>query len=180
MSEPTTPTATPKPGPPEPKPADASQGKPDASTDWEAKFTGQQQVNRDLEQKLNDIRDQQKAQTDAIAKAFGIAPEETSDVSALTSQVTSLQEQFAKTTHTNTVLAVANEHGISDKDDLALLMDAKDEQAVRRLAERIAKAGESTPHTPKPDLTQGGKGGSGKDGSPEQQFADFIGNQLGR
>lgn len=171
-------TPAPKPAPPEPKAPDATQGKPDAATDWEAKFTGQQQVNRDLEQKLNDLRDQQKNQTDALAKAFGLAPEETSDVTALTAQVTTLQQQFSQTQHTNTVLAVANEHGISDKDDLALLMDAKDEAAVRRLAGRIAKAGESNTHTPKPDLTQGGKGGSGQGGSPEQQFADFIGNQL--
>lgn len=133
-----------------------------------------------LETQIQELQTAQQKQTDALAKAFGLTSEETSDVSALAAQVTTLQQDFAKTQHTNVVLSVANEHGISDKDDLALLADAKDEAAVRRLAARIAKAGEGNSHTPKPDLTQGGKGGTGQGGDPAQDFANFIGTQLGQ
>jgi septal ring factor EnvC (AmiA/AmiB activator) len=131
-----------------------------------------------LETQIAALQTAQQAQTDALAKAFGLKPEETSDVSALASQVTALQEQFAQTQHDNLVLTVANEHGISDKDDLALLADAKDEAAVRRLAERIAKAGEGTSHIPKPDLTQGGSSAGGAARTPAQEFGDFINRQL--
>lgn len=160
---------------------DAGQGKPDAPVDWETKFTGQQKVNRDLEQKLNDLRDQQKAQNEALAKAFGLAPDETSDVTRLTGQVTELQQQFSATQHQNLVLSVANGHKISDPDDLALLAEVKDETKMRALAARLAEgdAGTSTgaPGTPKPDRTQGA--GAGAPASPAEQFASFITGQLG-
>lgn len=131
-----------------------------------------------LETQIAELQTAQKAQADALAKAFGLKPEETSDTATLAAQVTALQEQFSQTQHQNAVLSVANQHGISDKDDLALLEAAKDEQAMRRLATRLAKANDT--NTPKPDLTQGGKGGNGQGSSPEQDFANFLGAQLGR
>lgn len=177
MADATTTDTTPaKPAATEPKP-DAGQGKPDAPVDWETKFTGQQKVNRDLEQKLNELRDQQKAQNDTLAKAFGMAPDETSDLSRLTSQVTALQEQFTATQQQNLVLSVANEHGISDPEDLALLSEVKDEAKLRGLAQRLAAASTS-PHTPKPDLTQG-RNLPPAPKTPGEEFATFLKGQLG-
>jgi hypothetical protein len=130
-----------------------------------------------LETQIQELQQAQQKQTDALAKAFGLKPEETSE-SKLAEQVTALQVQFTATQHTNVVQSVAIELGISDKDDLALLQSVTDEAAMRTIAARIAKATENTSHTPRPDLTQGGKGGTGQGGSPEQDFATFLG-QMG-
>lgn len=131
-----------------------------------------------LETQVQQLTAAQQAQKDAFAKALGLKPEETSDVTALAGQVTELQKQFQETQHQNTVLLVANAHGITDKDDLALLQSVKDEATMRTLAGRIAKAAD--PSTPKPDLTQGPQGGSGAPtGTPEQDFANFLQPKLG-
>ena len=62
--------------------------------------------------------------------------------------------------HDNAVLRVASDHGITDKDDIDLLRSAKDEDAMTRLAARLASqaAAAAAPGTPKPDLSQGGTG----------------------
>jgi len=131
-----------------------------------------------LETQLQELQQAQQKQTDALAKAFGLKPEETSE-SKLAEQVTELRQQFDQTKHTNAVQSVALELGISDKDDLATLQSVTDEAVMRTVAARIAKGNESTSHTPRPDLTQGGKGGAGQSGSPEQDFATFLGQQIG-
>ena len=150
----TTATDATKPTPAAPKP-DAT---PQAETDWQAKFEAQQKVNRDLEGKLNSLRDSQQAQSDALAKALGLKPEETSDVQALASQVQALQAHFAETQHDNQVLLVARENGITEQADIDLLKSVKDETTMRALAARIAAASPGTPGTPQPDLSQGGTG----------------------
>lgn len=132
-----------------------------------------------LETQIQELQQAQQKQTDALAKAFGLKPEETSE-SKLAEQVTELRQQFNQTRHTNAVQSVALELGISDKDDLATLQSVTDEAVMRTVAARIAKGNESTSSTPKPDLTQGGKGGTGQGGSPEQDFATFLGQQIGR
>lgn len=131
-----------------------------------------------LEQQVNQLTQAQQAQTEALAKAFGLKPEETSDVAALASQVTTLQEQFATANHENTVLSAANAHGITEKADLDLLRAVKDPQTMRALAQRIAAQAPSS--TPKPDLTQGGQSSPGGAANPEQEFASFLQTQLGR
>jgi hypothetical protein len=139
-------------------PKQQPEAKPQTETDWQAKFEAQQKVNRDLEGKLNGLRDTQQAQSDALAKALGLKPEETSDVQALASQVQALQAQFAETQHDNQVLLVAKEHGITEQSDLDLLKSVKDETTMRTLAARIAAASPGVPGTPQPDLSQGGTG----------------------
>lgn len=132
-----------------------------------------------LEAQVQQLTKAQQAQTDALAKAFGLKPEETSDVAALASQVTALQEQFKATQHENVVLGVASEHGITNQDDIKLLLSVTDEATMRSLAARIKsddKAG--TPAgRPRPDLSQGGTGVTPA-GSPAQDFASFLTKQL--
>lgn len=93
----------------------------------------------------------------ALTTAFGIKTDSADDDTALLSK---LQEQVTQMQQESAVLRLANEHGITDKDDLALLGSVTDADARGRLAERLAAKGDESPAsgTPKPDLTQGGKG----------------------
>lgn len=183
MGEPTKPDATADGKPTQTAPAATTQTGDDGKGGKAAVLADlatERDKRQELEQQVQTLTKAQQAQTDALAKAFGIKPEETSDTSALAAQVTTLQEQFAQTQHQNAVLSVANEHGITDKDDLTLLTSVKDEATMRTLAARIQKASE-TPGTPKPDRTQGGSGGEPTgSSSPEQDFATFLSGQLSR
>lgn len=145
-----------------------------AETDWQAKFNAQQKVNRDLEAKFNLLRDSQKQQQDAFAQALGLKPEETSDVARVAQQVADLQKEFTATQHENTVLSVANAHGISDVEDLKLLRAVTDPETMRVIAARIAKQPESSHNPgPRPDLTQGGKPNA-TSAKPADAFAGFL------
>jgi hypothetical protein len=159
-------------------PADlGDKGKQALQAERQARSTAEKQVKL-LEAQVQAISEAQTKQNNALAEAFGLKPEDTTDVGRLASQVTSLQEQFAATQRANAVLTVANQHGITDKDDLELLQSAKDEDAMRRIAARISTAG-AGPSTPKPDLTQGGNGQpAGK--TAAEAFGDFITQARGR
>lgn len=144
-------------------PADGQQPpKPDDNgdqTNWEDRFKGQQKVNRDLEEKLNGLRN-------GLAAALGVEPKKTSTDDI----VATLQQQMADLAHNNLVLSVANTHKITDPDDLALLAEIKDEAALRKLAARI-KPSDAPPateppkkRTPAPDPSQGRSTGAPKPG----------------
>ena len=129
--------------------------KPD--DDWRDKFEGQQKVNRDLEAKLNTLRD-------GLKTALGIEDKK-ADATEL---VTKLQEQLNQLAHDNLVESAARRHGITEEDDLALLRTAKDPEAMDKLAARLApkaddgdKSRPGKPGTPKPDPSQGKGAGSG-------------------
>lgn len=129
--------------------------KPD--DDWRDKFEGQQKVNRDLEAKLNTLRD-------GLKTALGIEDKK-ADATEL---VTKLQEQLNQLAHDNLVESAARRHGITEEDDLALLRTAKDPEAMEKLAARLApkadegdKSKPGKPGAPKPDPSQGKGVGSG-------------------
>lgn len=132
--------------------------KPD--DDWRDKFEGQQKVNRDLETKLNTLRD-------GLKSALGVEDKKV-DVADL---VGSLKDQLDQLTHSNLVNEVARRHKLDDEDDIALLRSATDADVMDKLGARLAKAAttEQTkpgkPGTPKPDLSQG-KGGDGAGAKP--------------
>lgn len=172
---PTEPTSTPPEGPKQAQPDDDGKGGKAAVL---ADLATERDKRQALEQQVTQLTQAQQAQQEALAKAFGLKPEETSDVARLAADVTTLREQFEQTNHENAVLSVANQHGITEKDDLALLRSVKDPDTMRALAQRIAKQG--GPSTPKPDLTQGGQSSTGGTGSPEQEFATFLQSQMGR
>lgn len=54
---------------------------------------------------------------------------------------------------------IAAKHGISDE-DAETFLTAGDEESLTRQAERLSAMAQSTTLTPKPDLTQGGQGGT--------------------
>lgn len=72
--------------------------------------------------------------------------------------VTKIQQRLDEMQHENAVLALANEHKITDKDDLALLRGTRDSEALKLLAARLApKEGDNKgSKKPKPDGSQGG------------------------
>lgn len=104
----------------------------------------------------------------------GEADEKTDDADALAK----IQQRLDDMQHQNTVLAVANEHRITNKDDLALLGTIKDAEAMKKLAERLAPAEEerdAKSRRPKPDRSQAGGGsdsGSAGGKSVAQIMAD--------
>lgn len=125
--------------------------------DWKDRFEGQQKVNRDLEGKFNELRN-------GLAAALGVQGKKASTddlVASLTQQVTAMQRDTL-------VYRVAVEHQITDAEDLELIKASTDEQAMRKLAARLA-AKPSAPaggdvdknRGPKPDPSQGLSGGTG-------------------
>lgn len=151
-------TATDKPDTPTPKDvAEKGDGKGRPDEDLHSKVEAQQKVNRDLEGKLNTLKDGLKA-------ALGIEDKK-ADPADL---VARLQEQLDRLTHDNLVSDVARRHKITNDDDLALLATARDADAMDKLAARLApkaddgdKSRPGKPGTPKPDPSQGKGAGSG-------------------
>lgn len=70
-------------------------------------------------------------------------------------------------------LRVAAKHGISDEDADLFLTGSDQETVERQAAALVAR----TSTSPKPDLSQGSKG-TPVAGTPEQDFASFLGAQL--
>lgn len=70
-------------------------------------------------------------------------------------------------------LRVAAKHGISDEDADLFLTGSDQETVERQAAALVAR----TSTSPKPDLSQGAKGTPAA-GTPEQDFASFLGAQL--
>ena len=163
---------------------DTTEGKPQVE-DFKAKFEAQQKVNRDLEAKLNGVRDAQTKQTEALAGALGLKPQDAPDISVIAATVRTLSEQFEQTQRQNLVLSVANDHGIKDADAIADLASVQGEDAMRRMAARIAASnptGSDTSTTspgPRPDLTQGAQGTPAA-GDPASQFGRFLQDQMNR
>lgn len=90
----------------------------------------------------------------SIAEAFGVKPSADKDADVLAT----VQKQLAEIRSESAVLRLANEHQITDKDDLALLGATQDPDAQAKLAARLAAKKDDGPGTPKPDLSQGPKG----------------------
>lgn len=137
---------------------DAGAEKPAGDDEWQNKFAAQQKVNRDLEAKLNALRD-------GLKSALGV-DDKKADIGDL---VSGLKDQLDTLTHNNRVNETARRHGLMDKDDIALLGSTKDPDVMDKLGARLAKAAENVkpgkPGTPKPDPSQG-KGGSGEVARP--------------
>ncbi len=97
----------------------------------------------------------------ALATALGI---KTDEGDGSEDALTLVQNQLAAMQREAAILKLANEHGIADKEDLELLSSAKDEEAMKKLAERLAPSEQerdAKSRKPKPDRTQGGGGGNG-------------------
>lgn len=139
----------------EPKPDDKPAEDKPLGEGGEKALKAEREARKQFEGQLADLKKN-------LAAAFGAQPEDdgkkdTADTLA------AVQQQIADMKHENNVLALANEHRITDKDDLALLRATKDADALTKLAARLAKPvdsdelgrGKRRPGTPRPDGSQG-------------------------
>lgn len=137
----------------DPKPGDEPLGEPGKKA-----LDAERDARKSAEGQLTALRGEFDAFKTALTQAVGVDPKKGDEGDALTQ----VQQQLASMQRENAVFRVAAENGITDKDDLDLLRSATDEQAMSKLAGRLAAKADATPGTPKPDATQGGTGGSTK------------------
>lgn len=168
--------------PPEPDPNQPDGAKPD---DDGGKDDGDKPLGPNGEKALAAERDARKksdqkvaaleAQFAKLAEAFGVKPDESKPDGA--DKVDALAKAVDTILHNSTVDRVARDHGITDKDDLALLCEQANEQAMERLATRLKPAtGEDgktkTSAAPRPDRSAG-KGG-GDSGGAKQSVSQVM------
>jgi len=92
----------------------------------------------------------------ALLEGLGLKDKDATEGDALSA----VQKQLADMQHESAVLKLANQHKITDAADLELLGTAKDPEAMKRLAERLAPSSDGTDpkrSKPKADPTQGPK-----------------------
>lgn len=105
-----------------------------------------------LEQTVAQMKQTQESQTSALAEALGVKVDKKQSgedlVAALQEQVTAMQRDAA-------VNRIARENQITDADDIALIGEARSEEAMAKVAARLVTG--AAPGTPKPDPSQGPK-----------------------
>ena len=152
--------------PPEPNPNQPDGTKPDADG---GKDDGDKPLGPNGEKALAAERDARKksdqkvatleAQFAKLAEAFGVKPDESKPDGA--DKVDALAKAIDTILHNSAVDRVARDHGITDKDDLALLAEQATEQAMEKLAKRLQPAkndddgAKPKRRPPAPDHTQG-------------------------
>lgn len=105
-----------------------------------------------LEQQLQQFKTEQAEQAKKLAEAFGITPKDAKSGTGSDEVVAALQQQMADLQHSNLVYQLAGEHKITDQGDVAILLQTRDQDAVKKLAARLA---------PKDDAGNGSGSGSG-------------------
>lgn len=117
-----------------------------------ADLQGEREKRKALEQTVADLKKSHTEQTAALATALGVKVDTKKDgddiVAALQKQVSEMQRDAA-------VNRIAREHQITDTDDIALIGEARNEEAMTKVAARLVAS--ASPGTPKPDLSQGPK-----------------------
>lgn len=152
--------------PPEPDPNQPDGAKPD---DDGGKDDGDKPLGPNGEKALAAERDARKksdqkvaaleAQFAKLAEAFGVKPDESKPDGA--DKVDALAKAVDTILHNSTVDRVARDHGITDKDDLALLAEQATGEAMEKLAKRLQPAkndddgAKPKRRPPAPDHTQG-------------------------
>ena len=166
-------------------------GKPDDPTTNEGGKSGDEPLGEAGKKALDSERAARKAAEDrvkAMETEFGGFKKALTEGLGLTSEdgdkggdaLAQLQAQFAAMQQETSVLRAANEHKITDPDDLALLATAKDADALQKLAERLAPSDDtdsdakSHQRKPKPDRTQGGGSGGADEGSGVAHGRDLF------
>ena len=172
--------------PPEPDPNQPDGAKPD---DDGGKDDGDKPLGPNGEKALAAERDARKksdqkvaaleAQFAKLAEAFGVKPDESKPDGA--DKVDALAKAVDTILHNSAVDRVARDHGITDKDDLALLAEQATGEAMEKLAKRLQPAKNDDDGTkpkrrpPAPDHTQGRGGekptpGDGGKAEAERRF----------
>jgi hypothetical protein len=157
---PDAPNPTPAPdatgGAPNPTPQGEPADKP-LGPNGERALAAEREARKNLEQTVAQLQQAQKDQMAAIASALGVKTDAKADGTEL---LGTLQKQVAEMQHEALVYRVAAAHGLTESEDVNFLKASRDEATMTALAKRLAAkaAADDKPGTPKPDLTQGGKG----------------------
>lgn len=169
-----------QPSSPAPQPQPAAQATPDEPLGDNGKkaLEAEREARKAAEKDLAAMRGEFDTFKTALSGALGVKPEDTSAQDAMAA----LQQRMDAMQHDGEVYRLAAQHQITEQTDIDLLRSAKDAESMRKLAERLAaKGSDNTPGTPKPDGTQGAKAGASPTaGNPAEQFAQFLGAQLGQ
>lgn len=162
MSEPT----------PEPTPTPEPQGEP-AATDKPLGENGEKalQAERDARKAAEKTNAALQKQLDDIAAA------NLSDLEKAQKAAQDATDAAAKATAEALRLRVAAKHGISDEDADLFLTGSDQETVEKQAAALVARTSTGTTPGPRPDLSQGGSGTTAP-GTPEQDFANFMDQQL--
>lgn len=176
------------------QPGDGKQppwGKPedfDAEKAWELiqnlrKEKGEDPAVAELTKQLDEMKKSSETQRDALAKALGIKPEETSDTDKFAQQLKTLQEQITASQHKATLLELAANPG-EDSEGNALpaipkeyhhLLTATETEALQAQAKSVAalvaarQSGTGTPGFASP--AGQGQGNNGKGPALAEQVA---------
>lgn len=159
--------STPKPTPP----AGAPEGAPVATApqpqgDAELGDAGKRAIAAEREAR----KAAEAAATAAQAELDQIRQAQMSDLEKAQAQAKTSEEEAAKARAEALRWRIAAKHGIGDE-DAETFLTGSDEASLTRQAERLASlaAASTAPTTPKPDLSQGGSGGSNS--TAEDQIA---------
>lgn len=138
-----------------PKPADpAGEKKPDEPLGENGlkALEREREQRKQLEQTVTQLKQTQESQTAALAEALGVKVDKKQSDEDV---VTALQKQVEDMQRDAAVNRIAREHQITDGDDIALIGEARSEEAMTKVAARLVQA--AAPGTPKPDPSQGPK-----------------------
>lgn len=156
------------------KPEDKPSGKPEdkggdkpLGENGEKALKAEREERKKLEAELADLKK-------GLAAIAGVKDDDKNNDGDTLAQI---QQQIVEMQREKDILALANKHRITDEDDLALLAATSDEEARKKLAERLAPAEEerdAKSRRPKPDRSQAGGGSDGTSGgkSVAQVMAD--------
>lgn len=161
---------------PNPDPATNPQGDPaPVATDP----AGDKPLGENGEKALKAEREARSAaekQAAALQKQLDdIAAANLSDLEKAQKAATDAQALADKATSDALRYRIAAEKGITDNVDL--ILTASDEDTMRKQADLWATRQPDVTPGPRPDLSQGPKG-TASSGTPEQDFANFLGTQL--
>lgn len=124
-----------------------------------------------LREELEALKTQQQQQTEALAKALGVKPEETSGADDLAQRLNALQEQFTTAQRRSQILELAAEHEIpKDYQHLLTATDAETLAAQAKSVGELVKARNEASNTP----TFQQNPGQGQGGGQPTSLADQI------
>lgn len=145
----------PAPAAPAPDSSDSPLGEPGKKA-----LDAERDARKEAEGKVKQLEADFGTMKSALMEAFGVKPEKGADATDVLKQV---QDQLSQMQRENAVLALANEHGITDKADIDLLKQSGLQgDALATMAARLKPTGDPKPGTPKPDSSQGGSGDPAK------------------
>lgn len=162
---------------PTPDPAANPQGDPAPAA---TAPTGDKPLGENGEKALKAERDARSAaekQAAALQKQLDdIAAANLSDLEKAQKAAADAQALADRATSEALRYRIAAEKGITDNVDL--ILTGSDEDTMRKQADLWATRSTEQPPGPRPDLSQGPKGTPSSSGTPEQDFANFLGAQL--